>query len=557
MAAESYGRVANRLAAVNVTAGPGGINALNGVFGAFVDSIGMVVISGQVKRETMMETYDLPLRQLGDQEVNITAMVAPITKSAEVLRDPSETRFVVERAIWTARHGRPGPVWIDIPIDVQSAQVEESKLRSFDPTSDPSTAALAKTLLTGDELVASLTQVVARLAAAERPVILAGSGVRLSGNYEGFLRVISKLGIPVSTGFNAHDLIWDSHPLYVGRPGTVGDRAGNFSVQNADFVLILGCRMNIRQISFNWGSFARAAFKVMIDVDQAELSKPTLRIDLPIHANLAEALELLELSIPYEIQSSHLSYLQWCQERCKKYAVSSEPSPVSADTIDPYLFLDQLFNELDDEDVVVAADGAASVVAFQVAHIRAGQRLYTNSGAASMGYDLPAAIGAAVALGGKRVICVAGDGSIMMNLQELQTIAGARFPVKIVVLNNDGYSSIRQTQSNYFPDGIMGCDPSSGVTFPDFVEVGTAFRIPSQRCDSPQNASKLIRAMLEGPGPQLLEVVVDRDRPFAPKLSSRQLADGRMVSSPLEDMAPFLPRDELLENLLIPPMSEE
>ena len=448
-------------------------------------------------------------------------------------------------------------MWIDVPIDVQSSQVEESELRSFDPTTDPSVVALEKTLLTGDQLVATLSQMIDRLAMAERPVILAGSGVRLSGNYEGFLQVISKLGVPVATGFNAHDLIWDAHPFYVGRPGTVGDRAGNFSVQNADFVLILGCRMNIRQISFNWGSFARVAFKAMIDIDQAEISKPTLRIDLPIHANLAEAFELLEHSIPYEARSNHQTYLHWCKERRKKYAVSSEPSPVSTNAIDPYIFLGQLFDELDDSDVVVAADGAASVVAFQVAHIRSGQRLYTNSGAASMGYDLPAAIGAAIALGDRRVICIAGDGSIMMNLQELQTIAGARLPVKIIVLNNDGYSSIRQTQTNYFPDGIMGCDPTSGVTFPDFVEVGTAFRIPSQRCDSQENASKLIRAMLEAPGPQLLEVVVDRDRPFAPKLSSRQLADGRMVSSPLEDMAPFLPREELLENLLIPPMSEE
>jgi len=219
--------------------------------------------------------------------------------------------------------------------------------------------------------------------------------------------------------------------------------------------------------------------------------------------------------------------------------------------------LRQLFVELDDDDVIVAADGTASVVAFQVAEVRAGQRLYTNSGAASMGYDLPAAIGAAVALGDRRVICIAGDGSIMMNLQELQTIVGAQYPVKIVVLNNDGYSSIRQTQSNYFPDGIMGCDPASGVTFPDFVEVGTAFGIPSRRCDSTENSAKAIRAMLDAAGPQLLEVVVDRDRPFAPKLASRQLPDGRMISSPLEDMAPFLTREELLENLLIPPMPEE
>jgi acetolactate synthase I/II/III large subunit len=556
MAAESYGRLANRLPAVNVTTGPGGINSLNGVFGAFVDSIGMIVISGQVKRETMMSSYNLALRQLGDQEVDITAMVAPITKSAEVLADPNDTRFVIERALWTARNGRPGPVWIDIPIDVQSAIVDESDLRAFNPDDDFGGEAFAPTPLTGDRLAAVLTQALSHLTEAERPVILVGSGVRLSGEYESFLRAIDRLGVPVATGFNAHDLIWDSHPLYVGRPGTVGDRAGNFAVQNADFVLILGCRMNIRQISYNWASFARAAFTVMIDIDEAELAKPTLQIDLPIHADLAEALPLLENALPYDAQAGHQSYLEWCQNRRQKYAVSNESIDLPTGAIDPYMFLDELFSELDDDDVVVAADGAASVVAFQVAHIQAGQRVYTNSGAASMGYDLPAAIGATFARPGERVICIAGDGSIMMNLQELQTIAGAHLPVKIVVLNNDGYSSIRQTQSNYFPDGVMGCDPSSGVTFPDFVEVGTAFGIPSQRCDDPENSTKAIRSMLERPGPQLLEVVVSRDRPFAPKLSSRQLPDGRMVSSPLEDMAPFLSREELSQNMLIPLVEE-
>jgi len=553
IAAEAYGRLTHRLAAVNVTTGPGGINALNGVFGAFVDSIGMVVISGQVKTETMVSSYDLPLRQLGDQEVNIVELADSITKYAVILADPSETKYVVERAIWTAKNGRPGPVWIDIPSDIQAAVVDPSKLRRFVPEEFLSTDEGESAPLTGQILKNELEAVLEQLSNSERPVILAGTGVRISGAYEQFLKAIDKLGIPVATAFNAHDLIEESHPLYVGRPGTVGDRAGNFSVQNADFVLILGCRMNLRQISYEWSAFARNAYKVMIDIDQAELLKPTLKIDRPILADLSNVLDVINKDIAYEQQPSHQDYLSWCQDRRKRYPVLAEPRTSDSKLIDPYDFLSLLFEELDDDDVVVVGDGTACVVTFQVAKIKSGQRMYSNSGCASMGYDIPAAIGAAVARKGKRVVCIAGDGSIMMNLQELQTIVGNQLPIKIFLMNNDGYSSIRQTQNNYFPDNPVGCDPTSGVTFPDFVAVGHAFGIDSRRCDSLEQASVAIRSALEGPSPRLLEVMLDPDRVFTPKLSSRQLPDGKMVSSPLEDMAPFLPREELSENLLVPP----
>jgi acetolactate synthase-1/2/3 large subunit len=557
MAAESYGRLTNRLAAVNVTTGPGGLNALNGVFGAFVDSIAMIVVSGQVKRETMVGSYQVPLRQLGDQEADITAIASRITKSSEVLEDPLDVRYVVERAIWIARTGRPGPVWIDIPIDVQSALVEESNLRSFDPEHLERNRDGADAPLTGEPLAEALRQMLSRMSSAQRPVVLAGTGVRLSGSYDAFLRVIEKLGVPVATAFNAHDLLEETHSLYVGRPGTVGDRAGNFAVQNADFLLVLGCRLNIRQISYNWPAFARGAYKAMIDIDRAEIAKPTLQIDLPIHADLYEALECLDRELPFTRQAPHETYLGWCKTRRGRYPVIDEVYEGSSGLVDPYHFMSQLFDELDDDDVVVCGDGTACVVTFQVAKIRAGQRLYSNSGSASMGYDLPAAVGAAVARAGKRVICVAGDGSIMMNIQELQTIVGNQLPIKIFVLNNDGYSSIRQTQNSYFPGGLVGCDPASGVTFPDFVKVGSAFGITSQRCDSLEAAPKAIRSTLDGFGPQLLEVMLDRDRPFTPKLASRQLPNGQMVSAPLEDLAPFLSREELAENLIIPPMPDE
>ncbi len=552
MAAESYARLSGRPAAVNVTSGPGGINALNGVFGAYVDSIPMVVVSGQVKRETLITSYDLPLRQLGDQEVDIVALASPVCKIATLLDDPQDTRFVVERALWLARNGRPGPVWIDVPIDVQSALIEPESLRGFDPASDGPRARLPAEsgLVTGEALVGDVQTLLGHLAAAQRPVILVGAGVRLAGAHETFLRVIDKLGIPVTTGWNAHDALWNDHPLFVGRPGSIGDRAGNFAVQNADFLLVLGSRLNVRQVSYNWQSFARAAYTVMIDIDGAELSKPTLSIDLPIHADLTEVLAQLESS-DYEPVAAHRHYLMWCRERMARYPVVLPEYWKVDEPVNPYCFVQALFEQLEEGDVVVTGDGSACVVTFQAADLKRGQRLYTNSGCASMGYDLPAAIGAYYG-SAKRVICLAGDGSMMLNLQELQTIAGNRLPIKVVVLNNNGYSSIRQTQQNYFPDNVVGCGPESGLTFPDFAKLGRAFGFEVRRCASHHDLADTIHDVLADDGPQLLEVMLDPEQPFSPKLASRQLEDGRMVSSPLEDLAPFLSRTELAENMLIP-----
>jgi acetolactate synthase-1/2/3 large subunit len=553
MAAESYGRLSGVPAIVNVTTGPGGINALNGVFGAYVDSIPMIVVSGQVKRETLASSYDLPLRQLGDQEVDIVAMAAGVCKAAIVLDDPDDARNVVEQALWMAQNGRPGPVWIDVPIDVQAAPIDPSEQTPFDiarqgRSSLPISEAEP---LSGLELEAQLRLVVGQLGNAERPVIFAGAGIRLSGAHASFLRVIERLGVPVVTGWNANDAVWSDHPLFVGRPGSVGDRPGNFAVQNADFLLILGSRLNIRQISYNWEAFARRAFKVMIDIDDAELSKPTLSIDLPIHADLAEALQLLE-AVEVEPREEHLNYLAWCKERVRRYPVVLPEYWKIDEPVNPYCFVEVLFEELEEGDVVVTADGSACVVTFQAAHLKKGQRLFTNSGCASMGYELPAAIGAAYANQGRRVICLAGDGSVMLNLQELQTIVGNCLPVKVFLFNNDGYSSIRQTQENYFPDNVVGCGPESGLTFPDFQAVSRAFGLKARRCNSHSDLRNHIRLTLDGSGPQLLEVLIDPNQPFSPKLASRQLDNGQMVSSPLEDLAPFLSREELAENMFIP-----
>ena len=353
MAAESYGRLSGRLAALNVTTGPGGINSLNGVFGAWTDSIGMIVISGQVKRETIVGNYPIALRQLGDQEADIISMVRPITKYSTLLQDPLRTREVIERAIWLARNGRPGPVWIDIPIDVQAASVDVSRLPPFDPRTaydDPEVhknAHAEKDPLTGRRLEHEVDAFLVRLAGAKRPVILAGAGVRIGGAHAQFLRIISKLGIPVTSGWNAHDVIPDEHLCYAGRPGSLGDRAGNFSIQNTDLLLVLGSRLNVRQVSFNWHSFARAGYKVMVDIDRTELAKPTLRIDQPIHAKIDEFLKILESRISsYAPPIAHSEYLAWCKARVKRYPVVLPEYWQTKDSVNPYCFMDALFRQL-------------------------------------------------------------------------------------------------------------------------------------------------------------------------------------------------------------------
>ena len=552
MAAESYARVTGGIGAICVTTGPGGINALNGVFGAWTDSIPLLVISGQVKRETALYKHNLigSLRQLGDQEVDIVGMVRGITKYAVTIDDPASIRYHLERALHLARSGRPGPVWLDVPLDVQGALINPDELPSYNPQTEAPAAPLP-------DLSAVCRSVLERIAAAERPVLLAGTGIRAAGAAELFQRVAEKLAIPVTTAWT-HDLIPSDHPLFCGRPGTIGDRAGNFTVQNSDLVLVLGSRLNIRQVSYNWQSFARQAFKIQVDIDPAELRKPLVMPDLPICCDARLFLAELERQIdarpaqPTAPAHPHCAWLAWCKARLQRYPAFIPQRHISRPgAINPYHFLHHLFTVLEEGDVVVCANATATIVPFQTAWLKKGQRLISNSGAASMGYDLPAAIGAAVARGGRRVICLAGDGSLQMNLQELQTVAHHRWPIKIFILNNGGYLSIRLTQAAFFGQTV-GADASSGVSCPDFVQVAKAYGLPARRLDQPDFDST-VREVLDSATPEVCEVMLDPAQGFEPKLSSRRLEDGRMVSSPLEDMYPFLSREELAENMLVPP----
>ncbi len=541
--AEAYYRLTNRLPVVNVTSGPGGTNAITGVYGAFVDSIGMVVLSGQVKWETTVRSTGLPLRQYGDQELDIEELVRPVTKYVAMVTDPQTIRYHLEKAFYIATSGRPGPCWLDIPLNVQAAKIEPVTLVGFDPAEldEP----WRKT-----NLVSVSAEILKKISEAKRPVVFVGGGIRLSGQHTTFIQLIENLGVPVVTGWNAHDAIWNDHPLYAGRPGTIGDRAGNFVVQNADLLLILGSRLNIRQVSYNWTSFAREAFKIWVDVDETELRKPTVTPNMPVHASLTDLLPVLAAASYQGPNDDHISWLAWCKERQRRFPIVL-PEYWNNDQVNPYCFVQRLFEALPDDQITVTGNGSACVVSFQAAELKKGQRLWTNSGCATMGYDLPAAIGACKASGGKPIVCLAGDGSIMMNLQELQTIVGNNLPIKIFILNNSGYVSIFQTHRNFFGGVEVGGGPTSGVTFPDFEPLCKAFGLPFSRCNTHDDLAAGIQQTLDASGPAVCEIMIDKNLVFAPKLGAKQLPDGRIVSPPLEDLSPFLSREELRDNMII------
>jgi acetolactate synthase-1/2/3 large subunit len=548
MAAEGYARISGQPGVVNVTTGPGGINALNGVFGAWTDSIPMLILSGQVKRETCMRVQGITgLRQLGDQEADIIAMVANITKYAVLIDDPLSIRYHLERAWHFAQSGRPGPCWLDIPVDVQSAAINPYSLRGYDPAED--TYAQDTVAETSTRLKTDCREALRRIRNAKRPVILAGTGVRSAHAVAEFDQLIHRLGVPVTTAWT-HDLIATDDPLFCGRQGTIGDRAGNFTVQNADVLLILGSRLNIRQTSYNWQSFAPRAFKIQVDIDAAEFHKPTVQPDLAIRSDLKHFLrELLSQCDAEDYRhGAHAPWLAWCRERVQRYPAVQDRQRRAGPPLNPYYFVEQLSSKLADDDVVVCGNATSCIVPFQTMRLRKGQRLISNSGSASMGYDLPAAIGAAFARPGKRVICLAGDGSIQMNIQELQTVVHHRLPLKIFVLNNSGYLSMRMTQSGFF-GRLTGESASSGASLPDMVKVACAYGISSSRIDCQPQLSQIDRA-LAAEGPALIDVVLDPNQEFEPRSRARQLPDGRIVSPNLEDMYPFLDEAELMDNVI-------
>lgn len=536
IAAESYARLTGNIAAVCVTSGPGGTNAITGVLGGWLDSIPMFIISGQVKRETLVRSCpELKLRQLGDQEFDITASVSNMTKYAVMLTDPYETAYHFEKALWLALNGRRGPVWIDIPLDVQSAVIETDELKHFCPASER--------VCGKEELPSSVySEVLDKIKNAKAPLILVGTGIRLAGAAEDFLRLADMLKIPVAAAWNANDVIAYDNPYYIGMPGTVGIRSGNFAVQNCDLLISIGCRLNIRMIGYNHFDFAKNAYKIIVDIDPNELHKPTVKADMPINSDAKDFIEGL-LKCGYTPEKKHEIWLEWCRDLLFRYPAVLPEYHKEQGEINPYVFMDILFDRLCPDDKIICGNGSACVITFQCCKIKQGQRMFTNSGCAAMGYGLPAALGAAVACG-DRVICIDGDGSIMMNIQELAAISYNKLNVKIILLNNNGYHSIRQTQRNIFKPPFVGIDGDSGLSFPDFSKLADAFGMKYFSIDCENKAAMVLNEALGCDGPCICEVIVDPEQNFAPKSSSKLLPDGRMVSASLDDMAPFLDRDE-------------
>jgi len=550
MAAEGYARTSGKMAVVCVTSGPGGTNTLSGVLGQWMDSIPVLYLSGQVRFETTIASTDLPLRQLGDQEANIIDIVRPITKYAVMVTNPQLIRYHLEKAMHLAVSGRPGPVWLDIPLNVQSSLIEESDLKSYDPEEDADAAA--------PPLVEQqITELLERLSMSERPVILAGAGIRLAGAADAFYHLAEKLGIPVQVAWDAIDLFPSAHPLYAGRPSTLGQRGANFIFQNADLLLSLGCRLNVRQIGYTFPAVARAAYKISVDIDPAELRKPTMKIDLPINADVGEFIGVLDRRLKSEELPKKTAWLTWCKERIQRYPVVLPEYYQRRTPVNPYVFCDILSKRLDAQDVMVSSNGASCVIPIQAMQIKRRQRHIVNSGSAAMGYGLPAAIGACFANGRKRVICFEGDGSIQMNIQELETIAYHSLPVKIFLFNNGGYLSVRTTQSNFFPGNLVGESEKTGVGFPDFVRVAKAYGIHACRIRDHKSMGEEMGKVLEADGPFFCDVRMDPTQLFMPRIASKRLPDGRLVSSPLEDMYPFLSEDEFLSNMIIPRWESE
>lgn len=544
IAAEGYTRMSGKLSVVCVTSGPGGTNAITGVLGGWLDSIPMFVVSGQVKRETTIYSTSLPLRQLGDQEYDIVSSVKPMTKYAAIVLDPNDIAVHLEKAYFLAMNGRPGPVWIDVPLDVQAAWIETDDLPHYNQREDGDKEIVNYNTLFSDQIIAKLKE-------AKRPVLFLGTGVRLANYRDQVLEFAEETRIPIVTAWNAHDLVWDEHELFCGRPGTVGTRGGNFVVQNADLLLVLGCRLNIRQISYNYKEFAPKAYKIVIDIDNNELYKPTVHVDMPIWADLKDVVDdLMKKDLSVVLSDEHEKWLSWSKQVYLKYPAALPAYYENKERLNPYVFVTEFFKKLREDDEVVCGNGSACVIGFQGAVIKKHTRLFTNSGCAAMGYGFPASIGACVSRGGKRTICIDGDGSFQMNLQELQTVVYNKLNLKIIYFNNNGYHSIRQTQTNLFKgQPLVGVCDGTGLSFPEAERLAYAYKIPFVRITKQEDIERLIKAM-EKDGPLFAEVVVDETQNFAPKLSSKVLPDGKIVSPEIDDMFPFLDREEYESNKL-------
>jgi acetolactate synthase I/II/III large subunit len=552
--AEAYSKATNHLGVCMVTTGPGGTNAVTGVAGAWLDSTPTLFISGQVKRPDRM--FDktgrhLGMRQLGVQEVDIVSIVKPITKYAVTVVDPLEIRFHLEKALYLALHGRPGPVWVDIPLDVQASPIDEpSRLRGFDPSEVHESTANQCITHDVETLIEKLNQ-------AERPLVFAGNGIRLARAEREFEQLRKLLPIPTAATWCAADLVPSDDPLYVGRPGSVAARGANFALQNSDFLLTIGVRLDFAITGYAPQNLARGAYKAAVDIDKAELKKVCPHLQQPIHADAKRFLAELLARRNSICLKDHSAWDARCADWKTRYPVVTQEHRKAEGPVSVFHLAEVIGAEVNREDrLVVGSSGSAIeiyLLAFPTLH---SQRLFHTAGLGAMGFGLPMAIAVALASPGREVIAVDGDGGFMFNIQELETVRRLQLPIKFFVMNNEGYSSIRASQRGYFGQANLGCDRTNGLTVPDLVRVGDAFGLAATILNDQRNLHAEVRRVLDTQGPVICDVRVLPDEMRAPRLQSYQKPDGSFVSKPLEDLFPFLPREEFLANMIVEPLPE-
>jgi acetolactate synthase I/II/III large subunit len=554
--AEGYAKATNGLGVCMVTTGPGGTNAVTGVAGAWLDSTPTLFLSGQVKRpDRMFDATGKPLgmRQLGVQEVDICSIVAPITKYAVTILEPTDIRYHLEKAVYLALHGRPGPVWIDIPLDVQATPIDQTTLRAFDPAEFAADPAIHGTSNIAEEVLRTIEA----FNSCERPLLFAGNGIRLARAEAEFEQLRKLLGVPTVATWCAADLVPSDDPTYVGRPGSVAARGANFALQNCDFLLALGVRLDFAITGYAPHNLAREAHKIAVDIDAAELGKLHPYLQQPVCADakafLTELLAHQHLLKPRNISA----WLARCADWKTRYAVVTDEHRKPEGLVSIFNLSEVLGTEVSAEDRLVVGNSGSGIEIYLLAcPTLHSQRLYHTAGLGSMGYAIPMAIAVAIANPGRQVIAVDGDGGFMFNIQELETIHRLQLPIKFFVLNNDGYSSIRASQKAYFGEPSIGADRNTGLTIPDLSAVGAAFKLGTHIIPDQTNLRAEVRKVLDMPGPVLCDVNVLPDEVRAPRLQSYQKPDGSFVSKPLEDLFPFLPREEFLANMIVKPLPE-
>jgi len=540
IAAEANGRTSTAgFGVACVTTGPGATNILTPVAGAWIESLPMLVISGQVKRSDALSGR--PLRQGGVQEVDIISMVSSVTKYCVTVQNPEDIRYCLEKSIWEMQCGRAGPVWLDIPLDVQAATITPSSLAGFKPNIDEEDF----------DFEIELAKLDSYLASAERPILLAGHGVRISGSAESFSILAEKLGIPCVFTWNASDLLPWNHSLYTGRPGVVAARAPNFAIQNADLLISVGCRLDNIVTGYNPKGFARHAKKVVVDIDANELARHEMTIDQSIHLDAKLFIDaMLKRETIYEPRAE---WLKKCQDWKSKYTPLEGRVFESDGPIGHYQFVDALSQVIPENSLIVTGSSGLSVEVFYTAYRnKAGQRMFLTSGLGSMGYGLSAAIGACYGARKTSTFCVESDGSLMLNLQELVTLKAQNLPIVVFIMNNNGYASIRNTQRNYFNERYMGTGPESGLLIPSIVEICKSIGLPAERVEGAYDLVSRLKDIASKEGPFVCEVILESNVTLSPKVAAIPQTDGTMISMPLEDMSPLLSLSELKSEMLVP-----